>query len=73
VRGSGLYPHPDNCAWFYNCSLRPDGVMATFFQSHVLECPYPQLFSLDSMQCEDFEDVECRGRYEPKSPCECIV
>lgn len=68
---SGVFPHPDNCAWYFNCSVRPDAVQETYYSGHVMECPYPQLFSVDSMQCEDFEDVQCRGRYEPKSPCEC--
>lgn len=65
----GVYPHPDNCAWFYNCSVAPDAVMDTYYGGYVMECPYPQLFSLTSLQCEDFEDVECGGRYEPVSPC----
>lgn len=65
-----MFPHPDNCAWYFNCSVRPDAVMDTYYSGHVMECPYPQLFSLESRQCEDFEDVQCRGRYEPKSPCE---
>ena len=69
-----MFPHPDNCAWYFNCSVRPDAVMETYYSGHVMECPYPQLFSLESGQCEDFEDVQCRGRYEPKSPCKfCVV
>ena len=68
-----MFPHPDNCAWYFNCSVRPDAVMEKYHGGHVLECPYPQLFSLRSGQCEDFEDVQCRGRYEPKSPCESSV
>ncbi|KAK7480027.1 hypothetical protein BaRGS_00028760 [Batillaria attramentaria] len=69
-RKSGIFAHPENCAWYYNCSLQPDAVMEKFYGGHVMECPYPQLFSTQSLQCEDFEDVECRGRYEPKSPCD---
>ncbi|XP_071103438.1 uncharacterized protein [Haliotis cracherodii] len=69
-RGAPLQPHPDNCAWYFNCSMTPDAVMETFYNGFIMECPYPQLFSADTMQCEDFEDVECRGREEPKSPCD---
>lgn len=69
-KAGGVFPHPDNCAWYYNCSLTPDAVMEKYHGGHVMECPYPQLFSLRSLQCEDFEDVECQGRYEPKSPCD---
>ncbi|KAL8595001.1 hypothetical protein ACOMHN_038797 [Nucella lapillus] len=65
-----VLPHPGNCAWYLNCSFRPDAVMETYHGDLVLECPYPQLFSTASLQCEDFEQVDCQERHEPKSPCE---
>ncbi|CAL1533873.1 unnamed protein product, partial [Lymnaea stagnalis] len=65
-----ISPHPDNCAWYVNCSLTPDAAMMTFFSGYALECPYPQLFSDVTLQCEDFKDVQCNGRFEPKSPCD---
>ncbi|XP_076443984.1 uncharacterized protein LOC143282269 [Babylonia areolata] len=65
-----VFPHPGNCAWYFNCSLLPDAVMETYHGDHVVECPYPQLFSSVSLQCEDFADVLCQSRSEPKSPCD---
>ncbi|ESO92626.1 hypothetical protein LOTGIDRAFT_162544 [Lottia gigantea] len=68
--GKVLSHHSENCAWYYNCSAHPDAVMQTFYSGFIMECPYPQLFSTETKQCEDFEDVKCGDRYEPKSPCD---
>ncbi|KAI8777160.1 CAunnamed protein product [Biomphalaria glabrata] len=62
--------HPDNCAWYINCTSVPDAAMMTYFNGYVSECPYPQLFSHVTLQCEDFNNVQCLERFEPKSPCE---
>ncbi|BFZ01380.1 hypothetical protein BsWGS_04419 [Bradybaena similaris] len=68
-RGS-LLAHPDSCSWYVNCSMTPDAVMSRYFDGYVMECPYPQLFSSVTSQCEDFNHVDCQSRFEPKSPCE---
>ncbi|XP_064606136.1 uncharacterized protein LOC135471018 [Liolophura sinensis] len=34
------------------------------------ECPYPQLFNSETSKCEDFVNVTCGTRKEPKAPCE---
>ncbi|KAH9524758.1 hypothetical protein Btru_027739 [Bulinus truncatus] len=62
--------HPDNCAWYVNCTSVPDAAMMTYFNGYINECPYPQLFSELTLQCEDFNNVRCKNRFEPKSPCE---
>ncbi|GFN82484.1 hypothetical protein PoB_000899000 [Plakobranchus ocellatus] len=46
------FPHPANCAWYLDCTVTPDAVMRTFFSTYVSECPYPQMFSDVTRQCE---------------------
>ena len=33
-------------------------------------CPYPQLFSTDTKQCEDYQMVKCGNRESCKFPCD---
>ncbi|KAL5005161.1 hypothetical protein ScPMuIL_018617 [Solemya velum] len=60
-------PNPTNCAEYYDCTQRsnPQG-----FTRFLMECPYPSLFSTETLSCRPFLEVECRDRYEPKTPCE---
>ncbi|KAL3884669.1 hypothetical protein ACJMK2_024787, partial [Sinanodonta woodiana] len=57
-----VIPNPLNCGQFYDCR----DVKGPF----LYECMYPNLFSVDSLRCEEFTTVRCEDRYEPQSPCE---
>lgn len=62
-----LIADPNNCARYFNCSslaVRYEG-----FELNQDECPYPQLFSIETGFCEDFPEVNCKGRFVPKAPC----
>ncbi|KAL5005503.1 hypothetical protein ScPMuIL_018959 [Solemya velum] len=61
---------PTNCAQFYNCSIQ---IPTPGFPQYMSECPYPQLFSMDTMKCENFPQVACGQRTEPKAPCEYVT
>lgn len=68
--GESVFPHPDGCALFYNCSLRFQHRPRRHFASPLEdECPYPQLFSNETLKCENFLNVTCGTRKEPKAPC----
>ncbi|XP_065924132.1 uncharacterized protein [Magallana gigas] len=63
-----LIADPNNCARYFNCSslaVRYEG-----FELNQDECPYPQLFSIETGFCEDFPEVNCKGRFVPKAPCQ---
>ncbi|WAR05417.1 FCGBP-like protein [Mya arenaria] len=63
----GIAPNPVNCAQYIDCSrTSPLG------QPHLFECPYPDLFNNVTMQCDDFEHVQCGRRMEPMDPCDYI-
>lgn len=66
-----LLSDPTNCARYYNCSRY--AVKYEGFQLNQDECPYPQLFSVNTGFCEDFPDVNCESRYVPKAPCMYII
>ena len=53
-----------NCAEYYDCSIKD-----SIYRPYLHECPYPQLFSSASLQCEDFAQVSCAARPEPMAPC----
>nr|XP_022335507.1 uncharacterized protein LOC111132108 [Crassostrea virginica] len=63
-----LLADPNNCARYFNCSR-----YAVKYEGFALsqdECPYPQLFSIETGFCEDFPDVNCKDRFIPKAPCD---
>lgn len=62
-----LLADPNNCARYFNCSRY--AVKYEGFALNQDECPYPQLFSIETGFCEDFPDVNCKGRFIPKAPC----
>ncbi|KAK3095139.1 hypothetical protein FSP39_010723 [Pinctada imbricata] len=70
-KGERILADPNNCARYYNCS-RYAAAIEGLGPNH-LECPYPQLFSTDTGNCDDFPIIQCGGRYEPKSPCEYVT
>ncbi|KAL4235091.1 chitin binding [Mactra antiquata] len=63
-------PDENNCAKFSECITLPDGNTTLVPQ----ECPYPQLFDVQTGKCEDYKDVECLvGQEIPKSPCDYVA
>ncbi|XP_071175832.1 uncharacterized protein [Mytilus edulis] len=60
-------PHPYNCAQFIDCTTKRPGFAVT---KYIKECPYPQMFSTDTLECHDFEHVTCDKRHQPYAPCE---
>lgn len=62
-------PNPYDCAQFIDCSKsRPGHVIGEY----VKECPYPKLFSTDTMECQEYNKVLCNTRREPRAPCMCL-
>ncbi|KAL4228860.1 hypothetical protein ACF0H5_011900 [Mactra antiquata] len=61
-----VLPVMDNCAELINCSAYITGKIS----DPVQECQYPQLFSTQTLKCQDFNTVSCDVRPEPKAPCE---
>lgn len=61
-----LMANPSNCARFIDC--RPS-IVHPELGRHQGECTYPQLYSTTTSRCENFEQVQCNTRYEPKAPC----
>ncbi|XP_052778854.1 uncharacterized protein LOC128216333 [Mya arenaria] len=65
----GVFPHPTECQAFYNCSVRYTWI-PRFFEQHLVECPYPQLFNTETKKCDHFEIVKCGTRTEFKDGCQ---
>ena len=61
VHPEQVLEHKDNCAMYFNCSTKKND-----FQ---FECKYPDLYSVGTMQCEEFTSVVCDQRPEPQAPC----
>ncbi|XP_021365437.1 uncharacterized protein LOC110458159 [Mizuhopecten yessoensis] len=66
-----MIPHPTECQLYYNCSHTYNTV-PRYFEQHMQECPYPQLFSTHTHSCQAFENVTCGARTEHKSACKYI-
>ncbi|XP_052779092.1 uncharacterized protein LOC128216538 [Mya arenaria] len=66
----GVFPHPTECQAFYNCSVRYTHGIPRFFEQHLVECPYPQMFNTETKQCGHFENVKCGSRTEFKDGCQ---
>ncbi|KAH3812327.1 hypothetical protein DPMN_140756, partial [Dreissena polymorpha] len=60
-------PHPANCARYIDCRAK---VSHPQLGRHMAECTYPQLYSATTSRCENFDQVQCTTRYEPRAPCE---
>ncbi|XP_062600106.1 chitin-binding domain protein cbd-1-like [Saccostrea cucullata] len=65
-----------DCHKYYNCSeVDPElgGGIGQMFNSwtarNLHECHYPFLFSNETLRCENYTDVVCGTRYEPKWAC----
>ncbi|RUS78949.1 hypothetical protein EGW08_013290, partial [Elysia chlorotica] len=62
-------PHFEDCHRYYDCtnsSKKAD----TIDDDYIRTCKYPQLFSVRTGKCEDYEEVDCDTRKEPVTPCE---
>lgn len=57
-----------NAAHFINCS-DPSPALTHFIQ----ECPYPQLFSMETNTCQDFRTIPTDSRIVPQAPCKFTV
>ncbi|RUS79491.1 hypothetical protein EGW08_012759, partial [Elysia chlorotica] len=67
---SGKTPDPHHCARFFHCDRPAQRVR---WEEHHQECPYPQLFNVNTLQCEHFSSVDCGTREEPRDPCEYLA
>lgn len=72
------FRHPDfvtgsatDCHRFYNCSEKSSFFreMTSWPTPYLHECPYPFLFSEESLQCENYTDVVCGARFEATWEC----
>nr|XP_022322146.1 uncharacterized protein LOC111123822 isoform X3 [Crassostrea virginica] len=63
-----IVAHSANCAQYYNCSQKN-----TRLGGYLMECPYPQLFSMITTSCQNFTTTDCQNRFEPQAPCEYIM
>jgi len=59
-----ILANPLNCAQYFDCSLE-----SVAEGTYLRECPYPMLFSEDTLVCQNFTSVTCRQRSEPTEPC----
>ena len=58
--------NPGNCAQYVECRAT---VSHPQLGRHQAECPYPQLYSSITSRCENFDQVQCGKRFEPRAPC----
>ncbi|XP_062591210.1 uncharacterized protein LOC134252717 [Saccostrea cucullata] len=65
----------DNCHQYYNCSGE-DYYLSSFAGTYGVwparnkhECHYPELFSEETLKCENYTKVNCGKRYEPVWGC----
>lgn len=62
------------CHRYYNCSGEDTNLSkwidyALWPSKFKHECHYPFLFSEETMQCENYTEVNCSKRYEPTWEC----
>lgn len=62
---------PTDCHRFYNCSEESSFFhqMSSWPTPFLHKCPYPFLFSEESLQCENYTDVVCGTRFEATWEC----
>lgn len=58
-----VMPHETNCGWYY--VVREEDP----FERVANSCPMPQLFDSTLLECRNFTQVKCNGRFEPKDAC----
>lgn len=72
-----MYPslilyHPIYCQLYYNCSIPADRGLKDDDckpRLYLEECPYPKLFSKETLKCENYTNVICGHRIEIKWLC----
>nr|XP_034307183.1 uncharacterized protein LOC105326764 isoform X1 [Crassostrea gigas] len=72
-----MYPslilyHPIYCQLYYNCSIPADSGLKDDDckpRLYLEECPYPKLFSKETLKCENYTNVICGHRIEIKWLC----
>lgn len=67
-----ILAHPRKCQQYYNCSMKEDDNLSYKYRVrrlYLTECDYPDLFSIETLKCENFTDVKCGSRYEVKWKC----
>lgn len=75
-----MYPslilsHPTYCQLYYNCSIPGDSGLKDNDckpRLYLAECPYPKLFSKETLKCENYTNVMCGYRIEIKWACKCL-
>ena len=60
----GVIANQNNAALYYDCTQYNSS-----YGHYLRECPYPQLFSINSQKCEDFITVTPDKRPVPQAPC----
>ncbi|GFO29148.1 chitin binding beak protein 1 [Plakobranchus ocellatus] len=70
LEGVRMAPHDTLCHHYFDCSVAYEDQPIPFFQPYERECPYPQQFSTETNQCEDFEKVDCGQRQEFADACD---
>lgn len=68
-----ILPNPYECQQYYNCSIFEDDWLKSKYCSprlHLTECKYPNLFSAETLKCENFTEVKCGTRHEYKWLCD---
>ncbi|KAH3819920.1 hypothetical protein DPMN_121664 [Dreissena polymorpha] len=68
----GIIVHPTECRAYYNCSVRYQDVLR-FLEQHLVDSPYPELFNVETKQCEHFENVKCGSRREFKDASDAVI
>lgn len=67
-----ILAHPRKCQQYYNCSMKEDVDLSFRYRVrrlYLTECYYPDLFSTETLECENFTEVKCGNRYEVKWIC----
>ncbi|KAK3745049.1 hypothetical protein RRG08_037664 [Elysia crispata] len=66
----GMVAHENLCHHYFDCSSPYDDQPLPFVEPYEKECPYPQQFSTETNQCEDYSTVDCGDRQEMVDPCD---
>ncbi|XP_056000588.1 uncharacterized protein LOC130048213 [Ostrea edulis] len=69
LQPSLIFPHPDECQLYYNCSVTYTDI-PIHSEQHLQECRYPDVFSTQTLQCENFTAVCCGARKVLKDKCD---
>lgn len=71
-----ILPNPYECQQYYNCSMLEDTELTSklcFPSWYLTECIYPDLFSAETLKCENFTTVGCGSRHVQKWLCKFMI